>query len=108
MRLFEMFDLFIKASAFTERTKKESAGTLVADWGIVSDDSGLLIMFPREIIAKMKFFKKMEIVFVIASEYFATRKGQIIFVFFHSAFELHNTINQCLQESLKMSAESFL
>jgi len=83
-----MFDLFIKASAFTERTKKESAGTLVADWGIVSDDSGLLIMFPREIIAKMKFFKKMEIVFVIASEYFATQKGQIIFVFFPFCFRI--------------------
>jgi hypothetical protein len=34
IRLVEMFDLFINASAFTERTKKESAGTLVADWGI--------------------------------------------------------------------------
>ena len=85
-RLFVMFDLFINASAFTEMTKKESAGTLVADWGIVLDDRGILVMFPRNITAKIKFFKKMEIVFVIASKYFATQKGQIIFAFFLFCF----------------------
>ena len=77
-----MFDLFINASALTERTKKESAGTLVADWGIGLDEREWLIMFPKEIIAKMEFFKKMEIVFVIGSKYFAIQKGQIIFAFF--------------------------
>jgi hypothetical protein len=45
-------------------------------------------MFPKEIIAKMEFFKKMEIVFVIGSKYFATQKGQIIFPFFPFCFRI--------------------
>ena len=86
-----IFDLLNNASIFADTTKKESAGTREAVWGI-----GLLKAVLDSIKTKNEkyaicFLKKMEIVIFIPSNYFATQKGQIIFPFFKFSYQINIT-----------------